>query len=118
MKRVLNVLSLFTSVSTLLCCALPALLVAVGMGAAMAGFLSKYPQLIWLSENKLSLFVAGALLLGIGGFLQFWATPAECPIDKKEICNETKGFSRIIYIVSLVIYFIGLSFAYVIPLFL
>jgi hypothetical protein len=41
-----SIASLFTSVSTLLCCALPSLLVAVGMGAVVAGMVSDFPALI------------------------------------------------------------------------
>lgn len=118
MRPILNFLTLFTSLSTLLCCALPALLVTLGMGAAMAGFLSKYPELIWLSENKLALFITGGILLTMGGILQYYSPKQECPIDKKEACNETKNLSKFIYISSIVIYLIGLSFAYIIPLFL
>ena len=44
--------SLFTSVSTLLCCALPSLLVALGMGAVVAGLASDLPWLITMSKYK------------------------------------------------------------------
>lgn len=118
MKKVTQFLTLFTSFSTLLCCALPALLVSLGLGAAMAGFLSKYPQLIWLSENKLFIFIAGGMLLGLGGILQFSLPKKECPIDFKEACEETKDWSKPLYFVSLIIYLIGFAFAYVLPRFL
>ena len=39
--------SLFTSFSTLICCALPALLVSIGAGATLAGIISNFPQLIF-----------------------------------------------------------------------
>ena len=118
MRPILNFLTLFTSLSTLLCCALPALLVALGMGAAMAGFLSKYPQLIWLSENKLALFITGAAFLTVGGFIQFKQKQLACPIEKKEACSETRSLSRWIYGASVLIYLIGLSFAYILPHFI
>ena len=38
--------ALFTSFGTLICFALPALFVALGMGAAVAGIVSAVPQLI------------------------------------------------------------------------
>ena len=43
-------LSLFSSVGTLLCCALPALLVTLGMGAALAGFVSAVPWITAISD--------------------------------------------------------------------
>ena len=42
-------LSLFTSLGTLLCCALPSLFVAIGAGAVLAGLISNMPFLIVLS---------------------------------------------------------------------
>lgn len=39
-------LSIATSSSTLICCALPALLVAIGAGATLAGLVTAVPQLI------------------------------------------------------------------------
>jgi hypothetical protein len=116
-KKLTQFLTLFTSFSTLICCALPALLVSLGLGAAMAGFLSKYPQLIWISEHKLIIFIVGGVLLALGGYLQF-SKPKECPIDYKEACEETKDWSKPVYIVSVVIYLIGFAFAYILPYFL
>ena len=58
------VLALFASVSTLLCCALPALLITVGAGAVMAGLAANVPGLVWLTAHKGLLFIgAGVLLL-------------------------------------------------------
>jgi len=45
-------LSLFTSMGTLLCCALPSLLVLVGLGATVASVLSAAPWLVTLSGHK------------------------------------------------------------------
>jgi hypothetical protein len=60
----LSFLSLFTSLSTLLCCALPALLITLGLGAVMAGLVSNFPIIITLSKYKIWLFlVAGFYLL-------------------------------------------------------
>lgn len=51
--------ALLASSAPLLCCVLPAFLVAVGAGAALAGLVTALPQLIWLSEHKP--WYAGAL---------------------------------------------------------
>ncbi len=116
MKYFYNFFTLFTSVSTLLCCALPALLVALGLGAAMAGFLSNHPELIWISQNKIWLFSIGGIMLAGGGFLQYKMKDMPCPINEKgEACADTRKTSKYIYIVSVIIYLIGFSFAYILP---
>jgi hypothetical protein len=55
-----SVLSLFTSSGTLVCYALPALLVAIGAGAALSLLVSVFAQVVWLSEHKVGLFVFAA----------------------------------------------------------
>jgi hypothetical protein len=75
-SRLVNIVSLFTSTSTLICCALPALLVAVGAGAALSSLVSAVPQLVWISEHKTPVFAfAGAMLL-LAGLILNWLTPA------------------------------------------
>ena len=56
-------LSLFTSVSTLICCALPTLLVALGMGASMVSLMSLFPWLIMISKYKVQTFLIAGLFL-------------------------------------------------------
>ena len=65
MKRsaALGYLSLFTSLSTLLCCALPSLLVLAGLGAAVASTLSAAPWLVSLSRNKQWVFAVSGLMI-------------------------------------------------------
>ena len=46
-------ISLFTSFATLLCCALPALLVTLGMGASLAGLIGTFPSITFLSNYKI-----------------------------------------------------------------
>lgn len=117
MKKIISFLSLFTSVSTLLCCALPALFVVLGFGAAFAGIVGNFPQLIWISENKLLFFGLGAVLLTLGGALQWQARTLACPIDPKlaASCSTTKDWSLPIYFGSIAIYFIGAFFAFIAP---
>jgi hypothetical protein len=117
MKRTMAFLSLFTSLSTLLCCALPALFVVLGFGAAFAGLVGNVPQLIWLSEHKLWLFGMGAVLLLVGGGLQRRARAQACPIDSTlaDVCATTRDWSKITYFTSLGIYLVGAFFAFVAP---
>ena len=51
-SAVLSYFSLFSSLSTLLCCALPSLLVLFGLGASVASTLSFLPWLVALSRHK------------------------------------------------------------------
>ena len=109
-------LSLFTSTSTLLCCALPALLVTLGMGAVMAGLASNYPQLIWLSEHKNILFTFSAILLIGSGYMMYKARNLPCPVDAKQAkaCDKLRKISLWIYGISVFIYLTGFFFAFII----
>jgi len=109
-------LSIFTSGSTLVCCALPALMVAIGAGAALTGLVAAVPQLVWLSERKEALFaIAGAMLL-LAGALQWRAqrAAAACPADPAlaDACATAKDYSIRIYWFSVAIYLVGAFFAF------
>jgi len=113
MKRLSTFLSLFTSASTVVCCALPALFVLLGAGATFAGLVGTFPQLVWLSEQKIYLFSAGGAMLAIAGFLQWKARLEPCPVDEQGIaCSETKDWSRKLYFSSLGLYLVGAAFAF------
>lgn len=116
-KKILSFFSLFTSMSTLLCCALPALLVSLGLGAVMAGLSANVPGLIWVSEHKLFVFVFSGILLLANGVLLWMNRNAPCPIDPalREACISGRKLSRNIYFVSLGVFLIGFFFAYVAP---
>ena len=68
----LSYFSLFTSLSTLLCCALPSLLVLIGLGATVASVVSEIPGLVILSHHKNWVFAIAGLLIG-GNFLYVYA---------------------------------------------
>jgi hypothetical protein len=72
------VFSLFTSSGTLVCCALPALLVALGAGAALSSLVSAVPALVVLSEYKEAVFIfAGVMhVLSILNFVTRASKPA------------------------------------------
>lgn len=117
MRKLLSTLTLFGSLSTLLCCALPALLVSLGLGATVAGLVTAVPQLVWLSERKDALFlVCGVLLLG-AGVLQWRARSLACPIDPQlaAACRETRGWSGWVYWVSVAMFAVGVFMSYVAP---
>ncbi len=113
-----SVVSLFASSSTLICCALPALLVALGAGAALSGLVGAFPQIVWLSEHKLGLFIFAGLMLAASGALQWANRNAPCPIDPalRDACLRTRKMSLHVYWVSVGIYLVGGFFAFVLPL--
>lgn len=107
-------LGVFASGSTLVCCALPALLVALGAGAALSGLVAAFPQLVWLSAHKLPLFgVAGALLL-VNGVWQWRSRRDPCPLDAqaRQSCLRTRRAAWRLYLLSLLIFLIGGGFAF------
>ena len=113
MKRLSSFLSLFLSLNTLLCCALPAVFVALGAGATFASLVSTFPQLVWISERKLYFIVMGGVMLVLAGVLQWQARVKECPADKDlaRACATARDWSFWIYFLSLGIYLIGAGFA-------
>ena len=113
----LSWLSVFTSTGTLVCCALPAALVAVGAGAALAGLVGAVPQLIWLSQHKVPLFAVAAAMLAVAGIFQYRARFAPCPADPRlaAACERTRRVSARVYGVSLAIFAVGFFFAFVAP---
>ena len=117
-SRWVNIVSLFTSTSTLICCALPALLVAIGAGAALSSLVSTVPQLVWISEHKVPVFgFAGAMLL-LAGQLQWHARNAPCPADPAlaAACQRMRKNSLRIYWLSVAIFAVGAWFAFIAPL--
>ena len=113
----LSLLSLFSSGGTLICCALPALLVSLGAGAVMASLVSSVPQIVWFSEHKLGVFIFAGVMLSISGFLQWKARSLPCPSDKElaELCNKTRVNSLRVYFFSVSVFLIGGFMAFVAP---
>ena len=118
MRRLWSYLSLFTSFGTLLCCALPSLLVVFGLGATVATFLTAVPWLVTLSRNKDVVFTVAGVLIG-GNLLYVYAIApklqqqgAACPPDSPDACAGASRFSRIVLWISAAIYSAGLISAY------
>ena len=116
----LTFLSLFTSTGTLLCCALPALLVALGAGAALSTLVTAVPGLVWVSEYKEAVFGVAGMMLVLSGWLQWRARFAPCPVDaaQRETCLSTRKTSSRVYLASVLVYAVGGWFAFVQPLFI
>jgi len=119
-NKLANYLSLFTSGGTIVCCALPALMVSIGAGAALSSLITVFPQLVILSIYKIQIFMGAFMMLIISGVLQYQTRKLPCPADKKQAvtCIRTRKISLVIYFASIGIFTIGLLFAFIIPLFM
>ena len=115
----LSAVTLLTSSATLICCVLPAVLVALGAGAALAGLISAVPQLIWLSELKLLVFGVAGVLLTLSGAVLWRGRKLPCPIDATAAlaCQRLRRLSACLYTLALVSFLVGGFFAFVLPLF-
>ncbi len=76
---VLEILTILSSLSTLVCCALLTALVSIGAGAALVSVVAAVPQLVWLSEHKIPLFAFAGLMLALSGALVYRNRTAPCP---------------------------------------
>ena len=92
----LGIISLVVSSSTLICCALPAIFVAIGAGATLATFTSNFPQLIIISQYKLLISIVTLVILLIAGILIRKSDSMPCPVDPdlRTICLKTRKNSK------------------------
>ncbi|QSX79557.1 hypothetical protein [Agrilutibacter solisilvae] len=110
-------LTLLASGGTLVCCVLPAVMVALGAGAALAGLVTAVPQLVWLSEHKALVFgVAGAALLFSGWMLRR-ARGLPCPADPAlaSACTRLRRTSVVLWCAAAACTALGAVFAFVLP---
>lgn len=112
-QGIANFLSLFASTGTLLCCALPSLLVAVGAGAVVASVVSAAPWLAWLSNYKAWLFAFAGLMIAFNFALVCRPRGRiACTVGGGEACEQASRLNKVVLWLSAVIYVIGLFMAY------
>ena len=118
MKKLFAFLTLFTSFSTLLCCAIPALLVFLGAGSLVASLFASFPFLGVLATYKAILFSITAIFLMLGFF--FLKRNESCTLDlnRRAACQESKQWSRVILKIASILFFIGFFMAYLAKYFL
>ena len=111
-------LTLLASSGTLVCCVLPAVMVALGAGAALAGLVTAVPQLIWLSEHKAGVFGLAFTMLGLSGALLWRARGLPCPAEPRlaRSCVVLRRFSVGLWAAALGCTTLGATFAFVLPL--
>ena len=112
-------LSLFTSLSTLLCCALPSALVFLGMGTTVASALSAAPFLVSLSHHKKLVFAISGVLIALSFVYMFAIAPRlkarelGCDPSNPRACDAASRFSRIVLWFSAALYVAGFFVAFV-----
>jgi TRAP-type C4-dicarboxylate transport system permease small subunit len=112
----LEILTVLSSFTTLLCCALPALLVSLGAGAVLASLVTAVPQLVWISEHKTPLFAFAGVMLLLSGIYSYRQGNAPCPTDplQAKSCLRLRRISARVFYLSLLVYAIGFFFAFLI----
>ena len=110
-------LALLASGGTLVCCVLPAVMVALGAGAALAGLVTAVPQLVWLSEHKGGVFGLAFAMLALSGVLLWRARTLPCPADPALAlaCVRLRRASVVLWWVALACTTLGAAFAFVLP---
>jgi len=108
-----TIFTLFTTTGTLICCALPILLVTFGLGATVVAMTSAFPFLITLTQYKIWVFAFSGIMLTVSGWLMF--RPGRvCPADETlaRACNAAHKWNKRIYWTSAIIWAIGFGAAY------
>lgn len=113
----LNYFSLFSSFSTLICCALPSVLVLLGLGTTVASLLSAAPWLVSLSRHKIWTFSIAGTLIAASFVMTYVIAPRlregeVCAADDPTTCGEVSKLSRVILWGSAIIWSGGFFVAY------
>ncbi len=111
---------LFTSSSTLICCALPILLVSLGLGAVSATLFASFPFLVTLAQYKTWMFSGSAVVLALTGWLLYRPGRA-CPTDPDlaEQCESAHRWNLRFFWVAAAVWMAGAAAAYLsLPIYL
>jgi hypothetical protein len=113
----LNYFSLFSSFSTLICCALPSVFVLLGMGTTVASLLSTAPWLVSLSRHKIWIFSIAGVLIAMSFAVTYLIASRlrqgeACDADDPTICGEVSKVSRVLLWGSAIIWSCGFFVAY------
>jgi hypothetical protein len=113
----LNYFSLFSSFGTLICCALPSVLVLLGMGTTVASLLSAAPWLVSLSRHKIWIFSVAGVLIAMSFVMTYAIAPRlrqgeACEADDPATCGEVSRVSRVILWGSAGVWSCGFFVAY------
>ena len=112
-SQFVNFLAVFTSMGTLLCCALPAALAAVAGGAAVGTLITTFPWLITVSHYNGWIFLVAGSLIVFSGFLTLRPQgKLACSITGGKGCEVAGRFTKSMFWISVGIYGVGAFFSY------
>lgn len=113
-QKIVSFLALFASTGTLICCALPALLVSLGMATVVVSAVSAFPWLVPLSQHKQWLFLGAGALIGLNFRLVYRSRePVLCDaVTGASTCETAGRWNRIVLWLSVGIFVAGISMAY------
>lgn len=100
------------SVATLLCCALPSLLVLLGLGTTVAAIVPSAPWLVAISRSKEWVFAAAALVIIAGWSYPRWIVPrvaangAACPPALSRVTRTAWWMSVVLYALAFFVAFV------------
>jgi len=109
--------ALVTSLSTLVCCTLPAVMITLGMGAALSSLTSNVPQLIWLSAHKPLVFGGSFVLLCLAWFVSHLTRNMPCPADpaQAKACARLRAIGGWVLWIGFGVWTIGAFSAFILP---
>src|SRR5262249_19882626 len=113
----ISYLSLFTSLGTLICCALPSLMVLLGLGATVASMVSLMPWLVALSRHKIWVFAISGALITLS-FVQMYVIAPGLNLQAETCgpgdlaCDRATRIGRAVLWMAAAIYLIGFFTAY------
>jgi len=113
-------LALFSSSTTLICCAVPILLVSLGLGAVSASLFANIPFLVTLAQYKAWMFAGSGVVMAMTAWLLFRPNRV-CPADPvlAAQCEIAHRWSSRFFWGSAAIWLIGLAAAYLaLPIYL
>jgi hypothetical protein len=110
--------ALLASSATLVCCVLPAVMVSLGAGAVLVGLVSAVPQLIWLSEHKVLVFVVAGSMLVACKVVLWKASFLPCPTEPAaaKACMRLRRISAVLFWAAAFAYLVGAGFVLLAPL--
>jgi hypothetical protein len=114
--KLFSELTAIASISTLICCALPAFLVFMGAGSLLSVFISFFPQFPMISQYKIEIFTISLIIILFAGVGQMYAKTLSCPTDKDQSlsCSKIRKRSFQLFIASIILYITGFYFAFLI----
>lgn len=106
-------LVLFATTTTLVCCALPIILVTLGLGAVAAALFSSLPFLVDLARHKVWFFAGSFFLLALAAWALYRpgrACPADPELARK--CAAADKWNGRLFRGSAAVWLVGFAAAY------